>query len=53
MGPREVFLFLFADWIAMQAPRVQIQVKTAENSVEGGNSSGIKSSHLILKVRDE
>uniref|UniRef100_A0A0E0HNW6 histidine kinase n=1 Tax=Oryza nivara TaxID=4536 RepID=A0A0E0HNW6_ORYNI len=36
-----------------RAPHVQIQVKTAENSVEGGNSSGIKSSHLILKVRGE
>ncbi len=34
--------FFLADWIAMLAPRVQAQFKTAQNSVEGGNSSGIK-----------
>lgn len=41
-GPREYFYF-FSNWIAMLVPRVQAQVKTAQNSIEVGNSSGINS----------
>jgi hypothetical protein len=46
-GPRE---FFFADWVATLAPRVQAQVKTTQNSVEGGCLSGMNTLGCKMSV---